>query len=266
MSIMLSRCGRIAPMLLLFACLLPAMLTSAVASESRKVRVAVEGAFPPFNFLDSNEELQGFDVDLAKALCETGQLTCEFVIQEWTGMIPNLIAKRYDAIISSMSMSAERREKVAFTARYYNSPSILVKRKELTSFTGDPKDLLGLKLGVTASTAQEQYAKSVLSEIETVVFDASPDLYRGLADGSVDVILEDKLAIYDWLANTRAGACCAFIGDDIISEEYFGDGAGIAVRLDDAELRQVFDQALQVIKTNGKYDEINAKYFPFSIQ
>ncbi|TPP05893.1 transporter substrate-binding domain-containing protein [Rhizobium glycinendophyticum] len=236
------------------------------SQQRQNIRIAVEGAFPPFNFLDANRELQGFDVELAKALCDAGKLDCEFVIQEWTAMIPDLIKKRYDAIVSSMSMSAERRAKVAFTRRYYDSPSILVKRKDVQALSADLKDLAGLKLGVTAATSQEEYAKRFLSGVETTVFHASPDLYKGLADGTVDVILEDKLAIYDWLANTRAGACCEFTGSDIKNDEFFGEGAGIAVRLDDTQLLQILDTALDEIKANGKYDEINAKYFPFSIQ
>jgi polar amino acid transport system substrate-binding protein len=257
---------RLWPVLAALACLFPCAVTTGFAEEGRKVRIAVEGAFPPFNFVDTNQELQGFDVDIAKALCNAGKLRCEFVIQEWTGMIPNLVKKRYDAIISSMSMSAERRGRVAFSNRYYNSPSILVTRRDITLESADLKGLADLKLGVTASTTQEEYAKHELPGIETIVFDASPKLYQGLADGAVDVILEDKLAIYDWLANTRAGACCAFAGEDIVSDEFFGEGAGIAVRLDDDDLRQTFNKALETITANGTYDEINAKYFPFSIQ
>lgn len=254
------------PVLAALACLFPSTVTTGLAEEGRKVRIAVEGAFPPFNFLDTNQELQGFDVDIAKALCNAGKLDCEFVIQEWTGMIPNLIKKRYDAIISSMSMSAERRGKVAFSDRYYNSPSTLVKRRDIKMDSADLNGLAHLKLGVTASTTQEEYAKHKFPRVETIIFDASPKLYQGLADGAVDAILEDKLAIYDWLTNTRAGACCDFAGEDIVSDEFFGEGAGIAVRLDDDDLRQAFNKALETVKANGKYDEINARYFPFSIQ
>lgn len=243
-----------------------ALAFPAMGEERRLVKVAVEGAFPPFNFLDSNQQLQGFDVDIAKALCEVAKFECDLVIQEWTAMIPNLVAGKYDAIISSMSMSAERRAKVAFTSRYYDSPTVLVKRKDLAALSGDAGELTGLTLGVTAGTAQEAYAKRFYPQAETVVFKASTELYKGLSEGSVDVILEDKLAIFDWLTNTRAGGCCDFTGVDIKDEEFFGEGAGIAVRQEDEDLRQAFDAALVTIQENGKYDEINAKYFPFSIR
>lgn len=242
------------------------MPAAVIAADGGKVRIAVEGAFPPFNYLDAKKQLQGFDVDIAKALCAAEKMTCEFVIQEWTGMIPNLLDSRYDAIISSMSMSAERREKVAFTQRYYDSPSVFIVRKGTKISDTTASDLKKLKLGVTSATSQEAYAKKFYGDVSTTVFAASPDLYKGLADETVDIILEDKLAVYDWLANTKAGSCCEFVGSDLKSAEYFGDGAGIAVRPTEANLAERFDRALEAIEASGEYDAINAKYFPFSIR
>ena len=237
-----------------------------LAAEHDTVRVAVEGGFPPFNYLDSENQLQGFDVDVAKALCEAAALKCEFVIQEWTGMIPNLLANKYDAIVSSMSMSAERREKVAFSAKYYDSPSVFIVRKGSDIAGTSPDDLKDKRLGVTASTAQEAYAKKYYGNVSTGVVQASPDLYKELAEGSVDIIFEDKLAVYDWLTNTKAGSCCEFKGEDIKNAEYFGDGAGIAVRPDDKDLLGKLNGALEKIQASDVYDTINAKYFPFSIR
>ncbi|WP_245515499.1 transporter substrate-binding domain-containing protein [Rhizobium deserti] len=239
---------------------------ASVAAEEKPVRIAVEGAFPPFNYLDSKNNLQGFDVDVARALCDAAELTCEIVIQEWPTMIPNLLANRYDAIISSMSMSAERREKVAFSNKYYDSPSVFIVRKGSDIAGTSADDLKTVRLGVTAETSQENYVKKFYGDVSTTVFRASPDLYKGLADGSVDIILEDKLAVYDWLANTKAGSCCEFKGADIKNTEYFGDGAGIALRPSDQELLAKFNAALEKIQASETYDTINAKYFPFSIR
>lgn len=245
-------------------CVSVAHPSSAAGQET--VRVAVEGGFPPFNYLDSENNLQGFDVDIAKALCEAAALKCEFIVQEWTGMIPNLLAKKYDAIISSMSMSAERRQKVAFTKKYYDSPSVFIARKGSGIAGTAPDDLKDLRLGVTAATSQESYAKKFYPGVATTVVNASPDLYKNLAEGNVDIIFEDKLAVYDWLANTKAGSCCEFKGEDVKNADYFGDGAGIAVRPDDVKLLTKFNAALDLIQANDVYDTINAKYFPFSIR
>ncbi|CAH0342973.1 Lysine/arginine/ornithine-binding periplasmic protein [Rhizobium sp. CECT 9324] len=237
-----------------------------LASGDDTVRIAVEGAFPPFNYLDSANKLQGFDVDIAKALCETAKLKCEFVIQEWTTMIPGLLDKQYDVIISSMSMSAERREKVSFTQKYYDSPSVFIVRKGSVIAGTTPDSLRKSRLGVTSGTSQEAYAKKFYPVVSTTVFQASPDLYKGLAEGNVDIIMEDKLAVYDWLANTKAGSCCEFLGGDIKNTEFFGDGAGIALRPSDRQLLAQFNAALDTIQSDDTYDTINAKYFPFSIR
>jgi polar amino acid transport system substrate-binding protein len=236
------------------------------ASETPVTRIAVEGAFPPFNYIDSNNQLQGFDVDIAKALCETAKLKCEFVIQEWTSIIPDLLANHYDAIVSSMSMSAERRKQVTFTEKYYNSPSVFIMRKGSAIAGTQMEDLKQLRFGVTAATSQEAYAKKFYAGVPTTVFHASPDLYKALVDGSVDIILEDKLAVYDWLANTKAGSCCEFKGPDILNTEIFGDGAGIALRPSDTQLLEKLNAALKSIQADDTYDTINAKYFPFSIR
>jgi polar amino acid transport system substrate-binding protein len=236
------------------------------AQQGPSIRIAVEGAFPPFNYLDSNKQLQGFDVDVTKALCAAAEIHCDFVIQEWTGMIPNLLANRYDAIVSSMSMSLERRQKVAFTRKYYDSPSIFIAKKSYQIDLPRLDALNSVRLGVTAETSQEAFAKRFYPNARLTVFAASPELYTGLAEGKVDLILEDKLAVYDWLANTKAGSCCEFKGNDIKNAEFFGDGAGIAVRPDDADLLRKLNAALDVIQSDGVYDTINAKYFPFSIQ
>ncbi|WP_438617741.1 transporter substrate-binding domain-containing protein [Oryzifoliimicrobium ureilyticus] len=240
--------------------------SSAAVDSGSPVKIAVEGGFPPFNYVDSKNQLQGFDVDIANALCAAAKLKCEFVMQKWDDMIPGLIDKRYDAIVSSMSMSDERRQKVAFTAKYYDSPSVFIVRKG-SNFRGlTPEDLKGAKLGVTSSTVQQSYIKDFYPGAQVTVFEASPELYTGLANGSVDIILEDKLAIYDWLTNTREGECCEFKGQDIKNKTYFGEGAGIALRKEDSQLQGTLNTALEQIKSDGTYDMINAKYFPFSIQ
>ncbi len=240
---------------------------AAMAQERLAVRIAVEGAFPPFNYVDANNTLQGFDVEIAKALCLKATLDCTFLIEKWDAMIPDLLDKRYDAIVSSMSMSAERREKVAFTEKYYDSPSIFIVRKGSAIVNMTPEGLRGVKLGVTLATAQAAFAEKFYKPASIIsIFPMSPDLYNGLANGSVDAIMEDKLAVYDWLTNTKAGQCCEFRGPDVTNVTYFGEGAGIALRPTDNALRDRFNLALRAIKDDGTYDAINAKYFPFSIQ
>jgi len=239
---------------------------AAQAQDGKVTRIAVEGGFPPFNYLDAEQKLQGFDVEIARALCENAHLSCEFVMEKWEDMIPNLNADKYDAIVSSMSKSEEREKLVAFSNSYYNSPSVFVVRKQTEMPDFQSKSLGGLVMGVTLGTVQAAYVEQFFPDAKVTIFPSSPDLYKGLADGSIDVAFEDKLAIYDWLTNTKAGGCCEFKGADIIDPKYFGDGAGIALRKSDNELREKLNTALATITGDGTYDAINAKYFPFSIR
>lgn len=235
-------------------------------AQEQALRIAVEGNFPPFNYLDASGALQGFDVEIANALCHAMETECTLVVQDWDSMIPGLLSEEYDAIISSMSMSEERRAIADFTGRYYDSPSIFItaKASDLEAFS--PEGLASSTLGVTLATSQEAYAVNLYSGSTTKVYGTSPELYEGLARGEVDVILEDKLAAYDWLTNTKIGQCCEFRSDDIKDVRYFGDGAGIAIRKEDQDLKRSFDEALARITEDGTYNMINAKYFPFSIR
>lgn len=248
------------------ALLLMGPSTVTQAQEGPVTRIAVEGGFPPFNYLDADNTLQGFDVEVAKALCEKADLSCRFIVQRWEDMIPNLNAKHYDAIISSMSKSEERQKLVDFTDSYYSSPSVFVVRKKTAMPDFASKSLGSLVLGVTLGTVQAAYAAQFFPDASVTIFPSSPDLYKALADRSVDIAFEDKLAIYDWLTNTRAGDCCEFKGDDIVDAKFFGDGAGIAIRKADTGLRDKLNAALAAITDDGTYDAINAKYFPFSIR
>lgn len=240
--------------------------TQLTSAQEQALTIAVEGNFPPFNYLDASGALQGFDVEIANALCTAMETECTLVTQNWDEMIPGLLSEEYDAIISSMSMSKERRALADFTGRYYDSPSIFItpKASDLEAFS--PEGLAGVTLGVTLATSQEAYAKSLYPGSTIKVFSTSPELYEGLARGDVDVILEDKLAAYDWLTNTKIGQCCEFRSDDVKDATFFGDGAGIAVRKEDRDLKRSLDEALGRITEDGTYNMINAKYFPFSIR
>lgn len=237
----------------------------ALAQET-PIRIAIEGQFPPFNYLDTNGKLQGFDVEIADALCAAMKAKCEYVTQDWDSMIPGLLENKYDAIISSMSMSDERRAVADFTERYYDSPSIFITNKESQLKAFSPADLAGKSIGVSLATSQEAYAKSLYGSSDIKVYATSPELYDGLAKGEVEVIFEDKLAAYDWLTNTKTGQCCEFRSEDVKDAAFFGDGAGIAVRKENPELKAALDTALAAITEDGTYNMINAKYFPFSIR
>ena len=234
----------------------------AEAKEWTKVRIGTEGAYPPFNYVDSNGELQGFDIDIAKALCAQMKVECEFVAQDWDGIIPALIANKYDAIVASMSITPERMEKVDFTNKYYNTPPAIAAPKD-TDIAGVTKeDLAGKVVGVQGSTTHSNYAEATYTDSEVKLYPTADEYKLDLSNGRLDAVNDDIIVLKDWL-DSDDGACCKLVGTITPVVEIHGPGAGIAVRKGETELVEKFNAAIDAIRANGKYKEINDKYFDF---
>lgn len=232
----------------------------APAAVSDTIRIATEGAYAPFNFIDSTGKPGGFDVEIAEALCIEMQATCEIVTQDWDGIIPGLRARRYDAIIASMSITEERERVVAFTNPYYSNVLAFIG-PDGSAMATDPDSLKGKTIGAQRATIAGQYLEDQFGSIVNVrLYDTQDNAYLDLAAGRLDGMLSDKFPAYDWL-QTDAGKGFGFKGEDIDID----DKIAIAVRLNDTELKERFNAALEAIVANGTYAEINARYFPFSI-
>ena len=233
-------------------------------ADSHTVRIGTEGAYPPFNYIDDNGELKGFDVDIANALCEAAGFECEFVVQDWDGIIPGLIAEKYDAIIASMSITEKRMEVVDFTDKYYNTPAKFVANKGMElDFTAE--GLAGKVIGVQGSTIHEDFARATFTESEIVTYATQDEPNADLVSGRVDLVLADSVALDEGFIATDAGACCEFVGPDYTDPSFFGVGAGIAVRKGEAELLDALNAALDQILRDGTYKAINDKYFDYNV-
>ncbi|MFN0262959.1 ABC transporter substrate-binding protein [Tepidamorphus sp. 3E244] len=236
----------------------------AEAKEWTKVRIGTEGAYPPFNYFDSDNQLQGFDVDIAKALCDEMKVECEFVAQDWEGIIPALIANKYDAIIASMSITPERQEKVDFTEKYYSTPPALIAPSDSELSATDPGTLEGKTIGAQASTTHATFLEDVYKNSTIKLYGTQDEANLDLASGRLDAVAADSVVLSEWL-KTDDGACCKMVGPMENDPQYFGDGAGIAVRKGEDDLREMFNKAIAAIRENGTYEKIEAKYFDFSV-
>ena len=235
---------------------------AAQAQEPMKLRIGTEGAYPPFNNINAAGELEGFDIDIAKALCEEMKAECEFVTQEWSGIIPALQANRFDAIIASMSITDERKEQVDFTNKYFTSPPAIAvpKDSDITGVT--PEDLAGKTIGVQGSTTHSNYAEATYTESEVRAYPTADEYKLDVASGRVDAVNDDIIVLQQWL-ESEDGACCKIIGTIKPVAEIHGEGAGIAIRKGEDELREKFNAAIEAIRANGTYQKINDKYFSF---
>src|SRR5215470_14430823 len=147
--------------------LVGAGLPGAAQAQTQKVRFATEGAYEPFNFKDAKGELQGFDVDIAKALCAKAKFDCEIVAQDWDGIIPGLLAKKYDAIIASMSITEERKKRVDFTDKYYQTPARFVAKKG-SSIEISKAGLKGKTIGVQRATINADLIRETYGNVLTI--------------------------------------------------------------------------------------------------
>lgn len=241
------------------------LAAGAAQADIGKVVIATEGAYPPFNFVDANGELQGFDVDIAKALCEKMQAECEIVAQDWDGIIPGLLAKKYDAIVASMSITEERKQKVDFTDKYYNTPAKFVAKKG-SGIEISKEGLEGKIIGVQVSTIHENFARDTFGDVaEIKAYDTQENANLDLVSGRVDVIIADSVALDEGFLQTDMGKDYEFVGPDFTDPKYFGEGAGIAVRKGETELRDAFNAAIDAIRADGTYKAINDKYFAYDV-
>lgn len=235
-----------------------ALLATGGAQAADKIRLGTEGAYPPFNQIDPNGKVVGFDIDIGNALCKQMKAECTWVTQDWDGIIPGLLAKKYDAIIASMSITDERKQAVDFTDRYYSNSLRYIAKKGSNL---DVKNLKGKTVGAQRATIAGQYLEDKLTGVVSMKFyDTQENAYIDLAAGRLDAVLGDMLVNYEWL-QSDAGKGFDFVGEGFNRNDIIG----IALRKGEDDLRQKINAALTAIRKDGTYAKINAKYFPFDI-
>jgi arginine/ornithine transport system substrate-binding protein len=236
------------------------------ASQWPELRVAIDPTYKPFTYKTDAGEPAGFDVDVAKALCDQLKSKCVFVEQAWDGMIPGLQAKKYDAIISSMSITEERKQAVDFTGKYYNTPSCVVVKADL-KLGAEAAGFKGKKLGVLKASTQEKYAMGELKAAGATIvpYDAQDQVYLDIKSGRLDGTVADVVEVNGGFLSTPDGKAYSCAGGRIPVEfdaKYFGAGAGVAIRKEDTALRDALDAGIKAIRDSGKWKELAEKHVP----
>ena len=237
-----------------------------VHAGSDVLRVATEGTYPPWSFETASGDLEGFDIDIANALCAQMKMRCEIVAQAWDGLIPGLLANRYDALVASMSTTPERRRQVLFTNKYKNSTSTFIAAKESGIKDVSPAGLKGKRIGVQRGTSQHQWlvANGYDKTASLVLYDTTRQPELDLVGGRDDLVMENKAtAFWDFFKRPESKDF-AFVGPEFTGG-VLGDGNAIAVRLSDTDLCNRLNAALRAIVSNGTYEQIQKKYFPFPL-
>ncbi|MDE0309342.1 MAG: ABC transporter substrate-binding protein [Acidiferrobacterales bacterium] len=237
----------------------------AVAKDWTKIRIGVEGAYPPFSAVTTTGELHGFDIDIANALCDEIGAECTLVQQDWDGIIPALLARKYDAIIASMSITEERKKKVAFSNKYYSTPAKFAQMKGAGNEIS-AEGLAGKTVGVQRATTHDGFLTGEFGDtVDIKRYGTQDEAYLDANSGRVDLLLADSVAMAEGFLSTEHGQNWEFVGPGYSDPKYFGEGAGIAIRKGDEDLVEAFNKAIATIRANGVYAEINAKYFDFDV-
>lgn len=230
-------------------------------SAQETLRIGTEGAYPPFNTTDASGNVGGFDIDVAQALCAEMKVECTVVKQDWDGIIPALQARKFDFIAASMSITEERAKVVAFTEPYYTNRLQFVAKKG-GEFDTSKDALAKMTIGAQRATISATWLEEQLGTSANVrLYDTQENAYLDLASGRVDAVLADLFVTYEWL-QSDAGKEFELKGEPVFDN----DKIGMALRKQDTELLARLNEALKTIQSNGVYDKINAKYFPFSIR
>jgi len=239
-------------------------LTISIPAAAQDLRIAIEEAYPPFSQINPDGSLSGFDVDITHALCSAMGYDCILIQKDWDGIIPALLAKKYDAIIASMAITEERKEKVAFTNRYYQ---MIVKfiRPKGSDLVLSPQGLKGKRIGVQIGTVFDDYATDNFNQAEIVRYANHEEVFLDLQTGRIDTTLTARPVAELGFLNTPAGKDFELFGPDIINTRWFGEGIGIALRKKDTKLLEEFNDAIATIRQNGEYQRINDKYFSYDI-
>jgi arginine/ornithine transport system substrate-binding protein len=233
------------------------------APEWKRVRVGVEGNYPPFSKMGADGKLSGFDIDIALAVCKQMGAECTLVQQEWDGMMPALRAKKFDMIVASMTISDERKKAADFSDPYYDVPSRWVARAGAFK-DASPESLKGKRIAVLRNSPRAKYVADKYPGSEALLVNKETDLYMELAAGRADVGFGSSVVSSEAFLKKPEGKGFAQLGPTVRLDGGAG-GVGVAFRKGEDALREKVNMALKAIKANGTYKKLADAYFDFDV-
>ncbi|MCB9948372.1 MAG: transporter substrate-binding domain-containing protein [Rhodospirillaceae bacterium] len=248
---------------------LAALAVAAAPAQAEDLRLGTEGAYPPYNYIDASGELQGFDIAFGNTLCERMGVTCEWVAQDWDGIIPALLNGRYDAIVAAMSRTDERRAQIAFSNAYTDTPVWLVGRADefagVESFEDAVAALQGKTVGVQTATIFQDFVEQQLGDsVELRLYDTQDNLGLDLGAGRLDAGVADSLA-WEAFLDSEGGQGFARFGPSLTGQDFpeLGEGFGIGLRQEDTDLLARINAAICGMIADGTLEALHQEYLGF---
>jgi lysine/arginine/ornithine transport system substrate-binding protein len=239
---------------------------AAAAESGKQIRFGVDPSYPPFESRAPDGSLKGFDIDLGNAICAKLHARCVWVQNDFDGMIPGLKARKFDAVLSAMSITTKRKQEIDFTDKLWQTPTQLVARAG-SGLSPTAASLRGKRVGVQQGTMQEDFAKAHWAPdgVEVVPYRSEDDVVADLVAGRIDASLQDAVQASSGFLKQPQGAGFSFAGKSLPADATLGNGAGIGLRKDEPELRASLNQAIAELRQSGAYQAIAKKYFDFDV-
>lgn len=250
----------------LFIILGLAVAASAQSAEMKELRIGTDATYEPFEYKAPDGKLVGFEIDLANALCAEMKRRCVFIESPWDGIVPSLLAKKYDVIMSGMTVTDQRRKTVAFSDKITDIPYRVVV-KTGAGLDGSPKALKGKKVGVLKGSTEADYADKYYAKAGATVnrYESTQESYLDLVSGRVDAVIGNLVEMKSGFLSKHEGKPFEFASYELKDQVVLGYGTGAAMRKQDAQLRADFNTAIKTVRSNGTYKKIADKYFDFDV-
>ena len=226
------------------------------------LRFVTEGDFPPFNYLDADGVLTGFNVDLARAICLEVSAACDIKARPWEELYKAIETGDADAAIAAQRVTWSAVTRVEFSDRYLHTPGHFAGKRDGIVADMTPEALESQTVAVARGTAHEAYLKAFFHESAIKTFDTIETAREALADGKVAYIFDDGISLSLWVNGTNSRQCCEMKGGGFLEPKYFGDGIAIALPKSNPQLKTLINAALAKVRESGRFDELTQRYFP----
>ena len=226
------------------------------------VRFLTDSDYPPFNYLDAEGVLTGFNIDIARSICLELAAACDIQVRAWDEMLIALRKGEVDAVIASHAVTPRVIAEFGVTDRYYHTPARFAGKRGSANLAATPDGFEGKKIAVAKGTAHEAYIRQFFTLSAVQMFETAELARDALVTGAADFLFDDGISLVFWLNGTASKACCEFKGGPFFEPKYFGDGVGITVGKNDLQLQGLMNAALKKVRETGRYEELMLKYFP----
>jgi polar amino acid transport system substrate-binding protein len=232
------------------------------AASVPAIRFVTTDDFPPFNFLNADGRLTGFNVDLARAICDELDIRCTIQAREWDDTLNAVRQGSADAIIAGLAITSAAREELDFSEVYMRWPGRFVVRRDAEPIDLTPEGLKGKTLAVVARTAHEAYLAAFFPEVGRKLYPTPEAAREAVKSGDADAHFGDGMQLSFWLQSEAAAGCCVFAGGPYLESRFFGEGLAVAVPRGKEDLKQAINAALSALQEKGVYAELYLRYFP----